>query len=307
MVTLQAAAMRLFLRMTFKRKRLETIEAMRAMVDSLEGKPHKNVRVEKASFNGLKAEWLLPNHLHTDGIILYLHGGGYVSGSPSSHRGTVSQIVNASGVAALLLDYRLAPEHPYPAALEDATQAYKWLLSEGYAPQQIIIAGDSAGGGLTLATLLKLRDEGVPLPAGAATISPWTDLEGTGESVHTRARQDPWLKPGDLHLPVNNYTQGQDTTHPYISPLHGDLRGLPPLLIQVGDAEILLSDSERFAAKAQAMGVDVSLKIWPGMWHVWHAFYAVVPEAKRAIEELAEFVKHTLLVQDDVLFALEAV
>jgi acetyl esterase/lipase len=194
----------------------------------------------------------------------------------------------------LLIDYRLAPEHPCPAAIEDAAQAYRWLLQQGIAPGQIAIGGDSAGGGLALAALVELRDSGVDMPAAAFMISPWVDLALTGESLQTRAQVDPLSSCEGLHAAAQLYLAGRDPRDPRASPLYADMHNLPPLLIHAGDHEVLLSDATRLAAKAEVSGVEVRLEIWEEMWHVWHAWAADLPEAREAIERIGAFVRQKL-------------
>jgi acetyl esterase/lipase len=191
----------------------------------------------------------------------------------------------------LVIDYRLAPENPFPAALEDATAAYRWLLKSGFKPEQIVIAGDSAGGGLSLSTMVSLRDAGDPLPRGAVLLSPWTDLAGTGESIKTHAEIDPWLNADNLIPFAALYFGKEDGRHPLVSPLYADLHGLPPMLIQVGSDEILLDDSTRLASRAQAAGVEVKMEVWDGLWHVWHIFASQLPEGQKAIEDLGRFAR----------------
>ncbi len=239
---------------------------------------------------GVPSEWIDAKCTRSESAFLYLHGGGYFIGSCQSHRGFVSHIAKASSCRTLLPEYRLAPEHPFPAGLLDARAAFRFLLAQGYSPNRIIVGGESSGGGLTLALLQTLRDEGMPMPAGAVLLSPWTDLLGTGNSLRTRARQDPWLRPAGIPLLADRYRDGTPTDHPLVSPLYGDLSGFPPLLIHVGNDEILLDDSTRLASKATSAGVDVTLKIWKGMWHAFHAFYPWVPEAGRAHREIGEWV-----------------
>ncbi len=202
----------------------------------------------------------------------------------------VSRIARASNARALSIDYRLAPEHPFPAAVEDAIAAYKWLLAQGYKPGKIVIAGDSAGGGLTLAALLAIRDAGLPMPAGAVPISPWTDLEGTGESVRTRAARDVMVTQDNLQSSAKQYYGMHDPKDPLVSPVHANFRGLPPMLIQVGDAEILLDDATRVAKSAKAAGVEVELEVWDEMPHVWHVFAKLLPEGQQAIDKIGKFV-----------------
>jgi acetyl esterase/lipase len=194
--------------------------------------------------------------------------GAYALGSIETHREFVSRLARASGMRALLIDYRLAPEHPFPAALEDAVAAYHWLIAQGFEASRVLIAGDSAGGGLALAALLALKDAGEGLPAGAVCISPWTDLSSTAESIRTKARVDVVLNPDTLEIYAWRYAGEHDLRSPLISPLYADLSGLPPLLIQVGSDEILLDDATRLAARAREVGVEVTLRVWPEMFHV---------------------------------------
>jgi monoterpene epsilon-lactone hydrolase len=239
---------------------------------------------------GLSAEWILPAQAAKDKVIFYVHGGGYVSGSCNDHRAMVAKLVKGSGVGALLFDYRLAPEHPFPAALEDTLAAYRWLLDQGVAPEQIVIVGESAGGGLGLATLLALRDQGIPLPAAAVAMSPSTDLKLTGESHRTKARV--CLSPPGMAVVCSKYYAGEnDPSLPGISPLYGDLHGLPPLLIYVGEYETLLDDSTRFAAKAEAAGVEVTLRVGERMFHCYPLMAPLFPEATQALEEICTFIK----------------
>lgn len=252
------------------------------------------VRIEQASVDGMRAEWLVPERADGERVLLYLHGGGYVIGSAASHRGLASRIALACGFRALAVDYRLAPEHPFPAAVEDAAGALRWLVSRGYAPGKTVIAGDSAGGGLAVAAMLLLRDRGEPLPAAALLLSPWTDLEVTGESCRSARRKDPMLSPRILRDYARLYLQGKDPRDPLASPIHADLGGLPPMLIQVGTHEVLLDDSRRLAERARGAGVDVHLQVEEGMFHVWQYFTPFVPESREAVEKLAAFARrHT--------------
>ncbi len=224
-------------------------------------------------------------------VILYLHGGGYVMGSINTHRELGQRLSRAAAARVLLIDYRLAPEHPHPAAVEDATRAYRWLLSRGVSPSRLVVAGDSAGGGLTVATLLAARDSGLPLPAAGVCLSPWVDLEGVGESMTTKAAADPLVQRDGLRRMGALYLNGQDPRTPLASPLYADLSGLPPLLIQVGTAEALLDDSTRLAERAREAGVEVDLEPWDDMIHVWQAFAAVLPEGQQAIERIGQFIR----------------
>jgi epsilon-lactone hydrolase len=250
--------------------------------------------VEQTKINGVAAEWIVASKATKDRVIIYLHGGCYVFGSCNTHRALAARISAVADAAVLLLDYRLAPEHPFPAAIEDACAAYRWLLNNGFTPDQIAISGDSAGGGLTMATLISLRDAGDKLPAAAALISAWTDLTNSGESITTLTETDPWMVPSDLTETAPIYLAGAEAKTPLASPLFADLRGLPPLLIQVGSDEILLDDSTRLAKIATAAGVEVTLDIWPGMWHVWHAFAERLPEGEQAIVKLGSFLREKM-------------
>lgn len=219
---------------------------------------------------------------------LYLHGGGYVMGSIDTHHELMGRVARATHAEVLGLDYRLAPEHPYPAAVDDAVAAWQWVLGQGIAPNRAIIAGDSAGGGLTVATLLALKARGLPLPAGAVLFSPWTDLTASGESVRTRADADPMITPAVLAPMAAHYAASTPASDPGISPLFGDLSGLPPLLIQVGDAEVLLSDATRLHERASAAGVDSTLAVFDEAFHVFQAM-PMLPEAAQALEAMAAF------------------
>jgi epsilon-lactone hydrolase len=240
-----------------------------------------------------QAEWLIPAGASTDRAILYTLGGGYVSGSCQDHRAMVAKLAQGSGVSTLMFDHRLAPEDPFPAALDDAVTAYRWLLAEGVAPSNIVIVGESAGGGLCLATLLALRDQGLPLPAAGVAMSPWTDLALTGESYTTKleASIDP---PGMSAVCSKYYVGAHDPRLPWISPLYGDLRGLPPLFICVGTNETLLDDSIRFAEKAEAAGVEVTLRAWDEMIHCFPLLAPLFPEATQALAEICLFIKTQL-------------
>ncbi|MDO8838102.1 MAG: alpha/beta hydrolase [Parvibaculum sp.] len=246
------------------------------------------VRIEQVDVAGIPAEWVHPQVLEEGNTLLYLHGGGYAICGPDTHRGLVARLAGAAKSRALLLDYRLAPEHPFPAAVEDAYAAYKWLLAENVDPSRLTLAGDSAGGGLALALLMKLRDGGDPLPAGAALLSPWTDLAMSGWSHVTHGRLDPMLSVEGALMAARHYLQDTAPTEPLASPLYGTFEHLSPLLIHVGANEILLDDSRRVAAKALAAGVKVDLRVWPGVPHVFQAF-PQLPEARASMAELGAF------------------
>ncbi|MDA0341015.1 MAG: alpha/beta hydrolase [Proteobacteria bacterium] len=222
--------------------------------------------------------------------VYYLHGGGYVIGSVATHRILAYDLSKASGVRVLSMEYRLAPEHPFPAGLEDAIDGYKWLLQSGIAPEHVLIAGDSAGGGLAVATLLALRDRGISLPAAAVCFSPWVDLEGAGESMSSRAEVDPMVQKAALLWYTGLYMAGGDPRDPLASPLHGELSGLPSMLIQVGDCETLLDDSTRLAERLRAAGVPVELEVWDRMIHVWQIFAPILSEGRDAIDKAGAFI-----------------
>lgn len=244
---------------------------------------------EPLDISGIPAEWSIPHDSKSDQVLLYFHGGGYTEGSIRSHRAMVSRLAAAARCRALLIEYRLAPENKFPCALEDALISYRWLLSLGYEPARIVIGGDSAGGGLTVATLISLRDSGDPLPAAGILLSPWTDLAITGESVKTVGRGDPMLTRRMLEKMAGMYLGPTDPRHPLASPIYGDLKGLPPLCIHVGTHELLLDDATRLATRAREDGVAVELDIWDGMFHVWQALPSMVPESRAAVEHLGKF------------------
>jgi epsilon-lactone hydrolase len=254
------------------------------------GKLPAEITVSPVTVDGLPAEWILPSQAGKDQVIFYIHGGGYVSGSCSDHRVHVAKFVQGSGISALLFEYRLAPEHPFPAAIDDSVTAYRWLLAQGVSPSCIVFAGDSAGGGLCLATLIAIRDQGIPLPAAAVVLSPWTDLKCTGESYRTNAKV--CLSPAGTWTAFSkHYVGDNDPFLPWISPLYGDLHGLPPILIHVGSDEVLRDDSIRFAEKAKNAGVDVTLKVGEGMFHCFPVCAPLFPEATRAMDEICAFIK----------------
>jgi acetyl esterase/lipase len=250
-----------------------------------------DVTQEVVDAGGVPAEFLVAPGAADDRVVLYLHGGGYVIGSIKSHRYLMQNISRHSGAKTLGLDYRLAPENPFPAAVEDATKAYQWLLAQGYKAKNIAIAGDSAGGGLTLATLVNLRDKGIELPAAGVLISPWADLTGDAEAVKTRADIDPMVKPEGLYSLGEKYLNGVDAKTPLASPVFADMAGLPPLCIHVGGREILYDDSITIADKARAAGVEVELLDEPELFHVWHAFAPMLEEAQDAVEKIGAFLQ----------------
>ena len=266
------------------------IKANRAFLDAGARPLAKGVEGTLINASGVTAEMQIPEGAASDAVILYFHGGGYVGGSIASHRNLTGNLALASKCQLLSVEYRLAPENPHPAAVEDAINSYKWLLSEGYDPKKIAISGDSAGGGLAIAAQLKIRDEGLPLPVASAPISPWIDMGLSGDTMSSRQSRDPLIRL-DLIREFKSQFLGpnNNSNDPYASPLQADLSGLPPMLIHVGDDEMLLSDSERLAEKASAAGVSVTLEVWPEMIHVWHTFVGLFPEAQDGINRIAEF------------------
>jgi len=261
---------------------------------SLEYRLAPDVTVEPVTANGVRAEWNSTPGDSSDRALLYVHGGGYVIGSLDSHRHLVSEAGRAAGCWALALDYRLAPEHPFPAPVEDTLAGYRYLLARGVKPGRIAIAGDSAGGGLVIAALVAIREAGLPQPGCGWCISPWVDMEMTGETMTTKSAADPMVQKEGVAEMAGLYLNGADPRSPLAAPLYADLAGLAPLLIQVGAAETLLDDALGLAKVAGAADVHVALQIWPEMVHVWHLFHPDLMAGKRAIEAGGAFVRaHT--------------
>ncbi len=250
-----------------------------------------DVQCEPVMAGSVKAEWITAPGAAADRAILYLHGGGYVIGSINTHRALGAAISLASKSRVLAIDYRLAPENPHPAAVEDAVATYRWLLKQGLSPKRLAIAGDSAGGGLTVATLVALRDAKDPLPACGVCLSPWVDLEGVGDSMTKLASVDPMVQKDGLVQMAAAYLGGKDARTPLAAPLYANLSGLPPLLIQVGTWETLLDDASRLAERAKKAGVTVTYQPWEGMIHVWQLFAPMLDEGKQAIDKIGEYVQ----------------
>ncbi|WP_042455465.1 alpha/beta hydrolase [Neobacillus dielmonensis] len=269
---------------TAARQGLEALSRLTPVAD--------DIHVKKLLIEDIPAEWVTAPNAESDRVFLYLHGGAYIMGSCNTHRYLASKLSRSTGARVLVPEYRLAPEHPYPAALEDALTVYRWLLATGISPEKIIIGGDSAGGGLTLSTLLTLKNEGETLPALAVLLSPWTDLAGSGESMESRAAADPWLKPDQTRFAPALYIRDLNPKNPIVSPIYADLSGLPPMLVHVGNDEILLSDSVRLVDRVQSAGGDATLKVWDDMWHVFQTF--AIPEGQQSIDEIGEFVQERL-------------
>jgi epsilon-lactone hydrolase len=271
----------------------KTPQEMRAMMAAgFSAFPSANeVKCEPVNANGVKAEWVAATDAAPDRVILYLHGGGYVMGSIETHRELAARLSKAAKARVLLIDYRLAPENPFPAAVDDSMTSYRWLLAQGCKPERIVVGGDSAGGGLAVSTLIALRDVGAPAPAAGVCLSPWVDFEAEGESMSSRAAQDPMVS-RDMVMAMAKLYVGEkgNLREPLAAPLNASLNGLPPLFIQVGDAEVLLDDSTRLADRAEEADVDVTLQIWDEMPHVWHLAAPVLPEGQEAIEKIGKFV-----------------
>ena len=275
----------------------ESVLYFRQQVEAGAGKMGKlpaDISIWPVNIDKLYAEWLVPEGAPEDKVVLYFHGGGYISGTCKAHRAITAKFVKESGIKALLFEYRLAPENPYPAALEDALTAYDWLLNQKIDPKNIVFVGDSAGGGLCLSALLALRDRGAVLPSAAVAYSPVTDLLCTGETHRTKAKV--CLSPeGITQAIAKHYAGDENPALPYISPLYGDLHSLPPLLIYAGADETLCDDAVRFAKKAEEAGTTVKLIIGEGMFHCYPAMAPLFPEATKALEDICAFInKYTL-------------
>lgn len=254
-----------------------------------------DVVITPASFKYFYAEWLETKECLDDWVILYFHGGGFVSGNAEAHRNLVSKFVKKVGIKTLVFDYRLAPEHPFPAAMEDSVAIYQWLLEEGYRSERIFFAGDSAGAGLEFSCLLKLKALGVKLPKAVVAISPCVDMTISGESHKTRLKQDPCTPRGSTETWLGYYVGDGDPTNPFMSPVFADLTGLPPVMIQVGDHETLLSDSQNLAKKAEESGVKVTLHVWEGLFHCFPLLSPLFKEASLAMDEIDSFFKKHMI------------
>jgi epsilon-lactone hydrolase len=255
-------------------------------------------KIERTDITGpngpITVQIVRPREGTPTGTLVYFHGGGFMIGDIDSHQAHAIRFANTARVVVVNVDYRLAPEHPFPAAVDDATKAYRWLLQMGFATKRMAIAGDSAGGGLTIATLVNLRDQKVALPACAVAISPWVDLEGVGTSMTARAAQDPMVQKAGLDWMASMYLKGKDPKTPLAAPLHANLEGLPPILVQVGSAETLLDDATRIAEKLHTVGVEVKLSVWPNQLHVFPFFAPILSEGRDGCLEIGAFIRgHT--------------
>jgi epsilon-lactone hydrolase len=271
---------------TIVRRRLKRIEPFVP-------RPPRGTQTTAIDAHGIDAVRIVVRLARNDRYVLYFHGGGYTMGTAPLYRDFTWRIGIAARACVLFFDYRLAPEHPFPAAVDDAAKVYRWLAGR-VDPQQIAFMGDSAGGGLLLATLYKLRDEGIALPRAAVAVSPWTDLALTGPSLQSNAAADPMLDVAKLPALANGYLAGTDPRNPYASPLYGDASGLPPTLIHVGSDEILRDDAVRMAHKLRSAGCDVEIEVWPRMPHAWHLYARIVPEGRHAIERIGAFLQQRL-------------
>jgi monoterpene epsilon-lactone hydrolase len=273
------------------------LEALRLAVDSdSERFPlDPDINVERVSIAiGVSAEWTWTEAADPARVVLYLHGGGYVFGSILSHRHLVAEIGRTSGSRTLAIDYRLSPENPFPAAVDDALASYRFLLEEGFEPRHIAFAGDSAGGGLVVSTLVAIKEAGLPQPACGWVISPWVDMEASGETFVSRADADPMVKREIIVNFAQAYLNGADPRSPFASPIYADLRGIAPLLIHVGASEVLLDDSLKLARTAGAADVSVRLEIWPEMVHIWHAFHRILGDGRKAVQAGAKFLREAM-------------
>ena len=254
----------------------------------------KDIKFERIDANGVPCDWVTCPNCEENKVLLWLFGGGYTMGSLETRKIFPFLIGRAGNLRSLLVGYRIAPEHPFPAALDDAVTAYKWLISTGISPNNIIIGGASAGGGLAVALLLKLRELDLSLPAGAVLLSPWTDLAGTGDSWNTNAEYEPGMTKEMLDWMAKAYLKDEDPKHPLASPLYGNFETLPPMLIHAGNCERLRDDSVRLAERAKSAGIDVKLKVWDDMLHVFQQFHGFLPESNQSIEEIGKFIKKIL-------------
>ncbi len=272
-----------------------TVAEMRAGFEQMAGAlpVEPDVKCEPVKAASVPAEWISAPGADPGRAVLYLHGGGYVIGSINTHRAFAGMLSRAAKARVLVIDYRLAPEHPHPAAVDDSVAAYRWMLASGLKPSRIAVGGDSAGGGLTVAALVAIREAGLAMPAAGVCLSPWIDLEAIGDSMTTRAAADPIVQKAGLLQMAAAYLAGKDPRTPLAAPLYADLSGLPPILIQVGTAETLFDDAARLAERARKAGVNVEYEPWEGMIHVWQIFAPMLDEGREAIGRIGEFVRKT--------------
>lgn len=270
-------------------RRDTTVAQMRADWDRLFWSDAIAAETQVVDAGGVDALWVTAAGVDTNRVVLYFHGGGFKLGSTRSHRDLMARISQSANCRVLGLDYRLAPEHRFPAPIEDAVAAYEWLLSQGITADHIAFAGDSAGGGLSISAMFALRAKGLPLPSAAVMLSAWTDLTAESESYVTRAAADPIHQRPMILATARNYLGDADPRDPLASPLFGDLAGLPPILLQVGDRETGLDDSHRFVAQARAAGVKIEIEVYDNMIHVFQQFADILPEARQSIDSIGRF------------------
>lgn len=276
-----------------REKPIATVRRRLRLIEAAVPRPPAGTRTRAVSVDGIEAVEIEVHQARSDRCILYFHGGGYVIGNASLFRDFTWRIGAAARARVLFFHYRLAPEHPFPAAIEDASKVYRWL-ADRMDPARIGFVGDSAGGGLALATAHKLRDEGASLPGAVVALSPWTDLALTGPSLISNAEADPMITAARLPGFANHYLAGADPRHPYASPLYGNASGLPPVLIHVGSEEILRDDSVRMAERLREAGCDVEIEVWDRMVHTWHLYARILPEGRDAIARIGDFLESRL-------------
>ncbi|MBK5438629.1 alpha/beta hydrolase [Pseudomonas sp. TH32] len=252
------------------------------------------VRFQEVDMGGVPGMVVVPDGLEGDRVLLYIHGGGYVGGSPRGYLSLAGHFAKLLGAKVYLPDYRLAPEHPFPLPIDDTLRAYRWLLDQGNDPRSIVFSGDSAGGAMVVSVMVKARNAGLPLPAGGAALSPWANLEHTGASLDSRDGLDPQASRAGLTLLAKAFLNGVLPNNPDASPVFADVRGLPPILVQIGENEVMLSDAMRLATHLGENRVRVSLEVWPGMFHVWHLFAGILPEGMQALENAALFLDQAI-------------
>jgi acetyl esterase/lipase len=283
-------------RLTMKRRfrRNPTVMELRPIMAEMPIRPApRRIKVETVELDGVSAELLTPRGVNENRALLYIHGGGFVAGVPANHRPLTWRLAEGVGIPVYAIDYRLAPEHPFPAGLDDCVTAYRALLAKGLSPEHIAIGGDSAGGNLTLATALKLKELGLPLPAALVCLSPVTDHEGF-ESRTDNIKRDAMFDARMIPSVTPLYCPDADPTHPLVSPYRGDVTGLPPTLFHCSRDELLRDDSIRMAEKMKAAGVDATIEVWPGVFHVWQVTADVLPEARKAVANIVDFLKARL-------------
>lgn len=298
-MSFQLSVLNLLIRWQVKRRfrKNPDVQLLRPIMDQMEPRMMKvpgDIRIEEPDLGGIPAERLSAPGTREDAAFLYIHGGGFVAGSPRTHRPLTWRLTKEIGVPVYAIDYRLAPEHPYPAGLDDCVAAYKGLLDKGISAKSILVGGDSAGGNLTLALALRLTAEGLPLPAALICLSPATDMTGSGDSRHSNAEADSMFVPEMMDSLKPVYFDGTDERDPFVSPLYGNLSGFPPTLFQVGEREMLRDDSTRMAAALKSAGVETVLEVWPKVWHVWQLNADMLPEAREAIAHIVRFAKQHL-------------